>query len=618
MLYDTLDQSDDIVFVLEQVDERADGIVLVAANDALCRATGQSHEELIGRPLASLAAASGDPARSAEIVHAASEHRSVRCELLCDRQTGPPFWLGLHLMPTHGSSPTRFIVLGRDITETLHARQQQAAIQGLLAKVFLCVKAPVAIVSETGLIQMTNPALDGLLGYSPGSLVGKLAMECIAPSFRPSLAAARQRQVEDGQDYTIPTRLLCADGAEVPVDITSITVQREDLRRFRIVTVLPRPDEPPATVHVAGKIRLIGLDEVREALGSRWAAAAARAMASAEHVIRRRCGPRDTFSRTPDGGFLICFADATEEEAAFRAAALGREIRTRLVGDGETEATATVSAIAASVEVPHVPGRSADMLATAIAERLNNRLAEIEARARETLRQAVQTASCRLEPIRSLRTHEIVAHFAQLPLNLEQRLLAAYSTLPMNERQDFDFDRLVLGVAAERAITEIAEGGSLLVLVNVDFEVFLVRRRTERYVAACQALDSRLRDRLVLVLSGMPKGFPKSRVLECVMRLRPFCHGVGFQSNGMEAPSVEFSLLGTAIVVLQQDRRLVATPRDLEILGKLIERLHAHRAQILIRHVPSWEAARPLARLGIDLVSIAEDERDAAGFETKT
>ena len=64
-------------------------------------------------------------------------------------------------------------MLGRDITEALHARQQQAAIQGLLAKVFLCVKAPVAITSDTGLIQMTNPALDELLGYSAGSLVGK-------------------------------------------------------------------------------------------------------------------------------------------------------------------------------------------------------------------------------------------------------------------------------------------------------------------------------------------------------------------------------------------------------------------------------------------------------------
>jgi hypothetical protein len=99
---------------------------------------------------------------------------------------------------------------------------------------------------------------------------------------------------EDGQDYTIPTRLLRADGAEVSVDITSITVQREDLRRFRIITVLPRPDESPATVHVAGKIRLIGLDEVREALCPRAAARDGRAV-----ILWRRRGPRDR-SRTAD------------------------------------------------------------------------------------------------------------------------------------------------------------------------------------------------------------------------------------------------------------------------------------------------------------------------------
>jgi EAL domain-containing protein (putative c-di-GMP-specific phosphodiesterase class I) len=349
---------------------------------------------------------------------------------------------------------------------------------------------------------------------------------------------------------------------------------------------------------------------VKEALGSRWAAVAARATASAEHVIRRRCGPHDTFSRTPDGGFLICFADTTEEEAGFRAAALAREIRTRLVGDGETDATASVSAIAAAVDVPHEPGRSADMLATVIGEQLNSRLAEIEARARETLRQAVRTACCRLEPVRSRRTHAVVAHFARLPSNQEQRILAAYSTLPMSERQDFDFDRLVLGVAAGQAITEIAEGGSLLVLVNVDFEVFLDRRRTERYVAACRVLDSRLRERLVLVLSGMPKGFPKSRVLECVMRLRPFCHGVGFQSDSMEAPSVELSLLGAAIVVLRQDQQAALTARDTERIGKLVDSLHAFQARVLVRHVASWADAKALARLGVDLVGISEDERE--------
>lgn len=336
-------------------------------------------------------------------------------------------------------------------------------------------------------------------------------------------------------------------------------------------------------------------------------------MTSAEHLVKRHCGPRDTYSRTTDDGFLICFADATEDEAAFRAAALAREIRNKLIGEGETGATASVSAIAAAVDVPDMPGRSPDMLATIIGERLNERLAKIEAQARETLRQAVYTTTCQLEPVRSRRTKEIVAEFASLPAKLEQRILAAYSALPMNERQGFDFDRLVLGIAAEQAITEIAAGGSMLILVNVEFEMFLDRRRAERYVAACRALDNRLRERLVLVLSGMPKGFPKSRVLECVMRLRPFCHGVGFQSDGLGAPAVEFSLLGTAIVVLQPDRSSAQNAKDSEKLAKLIESLHAYQASVLVRHVTSWEETKQLARIGVDLIAMVADVRDTSG-----
>ena len=262
---------------------------------------------------------------------------------------------------------------------------------------------------------------------------------------------AHERQIEDGQDYTIASRLLRADGSEVAVEITSITVQRDDLRHFRIITVLAQPDAArPVTVHVAGKIKLVGLDEVKGALGSRWAEVAARAMASAEHVVRRRCGLRDTWSRTTDGGFLICFADACEDEATFRAAAVAREIRTRLIGEGESGATASVSAIAAAVDVPDEPGRSADMLATIIGDRLNGRLAQIEAQARETLRHAVYTTTCHLESVRSRRTKAIVALFAKLPTELEQRILADYSALPTNERQSFDFDRLVLASPPSR------------------------------------------------------------------------------------------------------------------------------------------------------------------------
>jgi PAS domain S-box-containing protein len=609
MLYETLDQSDDVVLVLEQ-DGDASELRIASANTAFCRVSGVSNDDLIGRTFRSLVTDDGSAKGWNAIVRAASSDGSCNSELLCNRLDGTTFWFGLHLMPVRGSDPQHFIILGRDITESRLAREQQAAVQGLLAKVFLCVKAPVAIVSDTGLIQMTNPALDELLGRAAANLVGTEAMDLVAPYARAVVVAARQRQTEDGHDFTLSTRMLHVDGGEIAVEITSIMVQRDDLRRFRIVTVLRQPKEPAGTVHVAGKIKLIGLEEVKEALGSRWNSVAARAMAGAEHVIQRHCGVRDTYSRTADGGFLICFGETTEEEASFRAASLAREIRSRLIGNGESEVAANVSAIAAAVDVPNVPGRTVDMLAATISERLNSRLAQIEERARDTLRQAIQTTRCRLEPVRNPRTRKVVASFARLPSDLENRVLAAYSALPMSERQDFDFDRLVLGIAVEQAITEIAKGGSLLVLVNVDFDVFLVRRRTERYVAACQALDLRLRERLILILSGMPKGFPKSRLLECVVRLRPFCHGVGFQSKDMEVPTMDFSSLGTAFVVLQDDAPTTST--DLAVLRKRIDALHAHRAHVLVRHLPSWEVAAPLAGLGVDLVTLAEDEHDAA------
>jgi hypothetical protein len=94
------------------------------------------------------------------------------------------------------------------------------------------------------------------------------------------------------------------------------------------------------------------------------------------------------------------------------------------------------------------------------------------------------------------------------------------------------------------------------------------------------------------------------------MRLRPFCHGVGFQSDSMEAPSVELSVLGAAIVVLRQEGRAPGDPGRLS--SKVIDSLHAYQARVLVRHVASWEDAKPLARLGVDLVSMIGDERDSA------
>ena len=403
LLYQALDASDNIVLVLQQSDEASVGLVVVATNDAFCRKSGFTTPELIGRPFLSLAAPEASPAVGAAMVASARKQRSYRSELLCGHRNGAPFWLGLHLMPVPESSPPCYVLLGPDITETLRDRKQHSAIQGLLAQVFVSVHAAVAIVDDHGMIVMTNPALDGLLGYRSGGLVGRIALEVAAPEASGNVAAARARQAEDGQTYTIPTALLRADGSQIQVELTSTVVEHEDLKRFRVVTVSPaEPDsaENKLSVRVAGKIRLIGLDEVRTALGARWPAVASRVMASAEHVVRHRCGPRDSWSRTVDGGFLICFGDATEDEAAFRAATIVREIRARLIGEGETPETAYATAITGRVELPDRQDQSPDALTLAIDERLTVRLAEIEGRARKTLQSAIHSASCHLAPVR--------------------------------------------------------------------------------------------------------------------------------------------------------------------------------------------------------------------------
>ena len=609
MLYQALDDSDDLVLVLEQTGTGADGLVIAATNDAFCRAAGFAHADLIGKPFLGFAAAEADLAGFQAVAKAAEEHRSFRSEILCRHARGPPFWFGLHLMPVAGSSPSCSVVLGRDITASLRDRQQHRAIQGLLAKVFVSVQAAVAIVDEQGMFLMNNPALDRLLGMPPDALNGRQSLDLIAPEGRAAALQLRQRQLAPGESYRFDTVLIRPDGARLPVEVVGTMVAREDLKRFRILTVTPRQrpaESTETTVRVAGKIKLIGLEDVKSALGERWPAVAARVMHSAEHVVRRRCGEHDTWSRTADCGFLICFAEATEDEASFRATAIAREIRTRLIGEGEPPTTAYASAIATTVTVPNRPGTTPDMIAEAINERMNARLAEIEGKARETLARAVREANCALVTVRSRMLNEIAGHFAALPTVLEHRVQSALAALPMQEAREIDYDRLVLGLAATQVIATLGTIQLRPVYVAVDFDVFLDRRSAERYVMACQSLDERLRQHLVVVLSRLPQGVAKSRVTDCVMRLRPFCQMVGYQADDLHVPPVELSMLAGAVVTVGADEIEGRNPADMARLEKLVGVVRTYRGCVMVRDVASWDAAKRIMRPGIELYSLAE------------
>jgi PAS domain S-box-containing protein len=602
LTFQAMDGSDDIVLLLESdLADAPNDAVVIGVNGAFRRASGFADGHVLGRPAAALFPIGED----AETLLAAIRTRSpLRTELRCARADGGTFMLGLHLMPAQERAPGRlcFALLARDVTEALAARKTQNSIQLLLAKVFISVDEAVAIVDGAGRIVMTNPHVDRLLGYAPNGLVGRDSIEVVAPDARASAAAMRKQQLEQGGDKTFHVPLLRADGSLLDARITSVLVGSDDLKQFRILTL--RADADAATemrTEAAGRIRLIGIDQVRAALGDRWPALASRAMATAEAVIRRRCGPQDSYERVDDTSFLVCFGMLDEPEASFRAAVIGREIRERLIGQGNDDETAQVRAVAAAVRFPDrlAPG---PVLRAALLEGLNHQMERIEQEARQTLQEAMAGVPCVLERISGRNPEETVANLVRLPAELERKVVCALSILSRKETDAFDLDGLLLGLAAQQAVNAIARGESTRLLVNIRYDVFGTRAATERYATLCMQIDPRVARRLVLLLTSLPNGLPRPRLAECINRLRPHCAAVGFQADDLAGVAALDLSHSTNPLVALPATALAAVPVDR--LKEIFSGLHARRAKVLVRRIGSDEDAAQILLLGADMISM--------------
>jgi hypothetical protein len=384
--------------------------------------------------------------------------------------------------------------------------------------------------------------------------------------------------------------------------VTSVLVATDDAKQFRIVTLRSQASTAAIRVESAGRIKLVGLDEVRAAMGERWEATAERAMATAEAIIKRRCGEQDSYSRVDDTSFLICFGLLGERDASFRAAIIGREIRDRLIGLGNDPDAAYVRSIAAAVRFEG-SGPATSMHA-ALLNGLDAQMERLEREARHTLQSALSGAACDLRRISGRNAGETIALKASLPAELERGVIAALAALPPEEVKAFDLDGLLLSLAAQHAMSGMMRGEVTPLLVNVRFDVFATRAATERFLATCLRIDKRVSSRLILLLSSLPVGLPKTRQLECVNRLRPFCRALGYHIDDMAGlGSIDLSFSGSPIVSLPA--RALADD-DLDKLKALFGSLHARHAKVLVCGVASEKDATWFRLLGADMISLRE------------
>jgi PAS domain S-box-containing protein len=599
---EALDKSDDLVLVLQR-SGTARGVAIAGLNDAFCRASGYAHAELVGRPFQTLLAETASTGVVSKTMETVASGGSLHAELLCKRRNGSYFWFGFHLMPAGDpiGSGGHFVVLGRDITAKLLEGEQQRAMQELLASVFACVDAAVSIASEEGRFLMSNPKMGQLLGCIPTTLDGSPVCEIFAPRCRDEFEHARHQQLLTSKTYSLALTVLRADGSEILASLTAATVCGHGNRRFSVLTLTPESKPTAISVQVAGKLQMIGLEEVKQVLGPRWPALVDRVMQGAENVIRRRIGPRDTYARTDDQGFLVCFSGICEQEASFRAAMIAREIRKKLIGEGNDGTVAHVTAVTTTLPIPSEPPPASGELTRIMNARLQSNLSVIHDSARRTLKSAMRDLQAFREPVLDGRQGEAAGHYICLPPEMERQVVAALAALPAAEVAEFDLDALRLTMAIESCTKSALAGSTNPVFVELVFDLFDARGRTERYLALLAKLDARLQRRLLLMFSQLPTGLARMRLDDCMQRVRPYCRQVGIKLEDLSLePHLIKGMTGTILEVDAQDWKELPDAQLSRILGTI----HAQGIKLLVRRVTSRDAAVTLRTLGVDLLSV--------------
>ncbi len=273
-----------------------------------------------------------------------------------------------------------------------------------------------------------------------------------------------------------------------------------------------------------GRVHLVGLEKLREMIGSDWDRIKDRAHQIVRSVIESRLSPQDVFTAYGDMSYIIVFANLGKEEAQLKCTIIAQEICGRLIGNQSAEDFTDVSTLAAKDEgtlyfkkVPSIKNLVSDLEKKAKIDKREISFTPVDT----PLANNIDFSKIRFifRPLWYVR-HEVVTTFICIPVRAvgDGSYVYGYNALPdpTNPMAIARMDSHILGCAA-REFDKIAEKGkSALLSVPVHYETLAESSRRKVYVDLCSKLLSRHRDRMVFELVELPDGIPQTRILDLV------------------------------------------------------------------------------------------------------
>ena len=626
-----LDRTNDTV-IITNGELRADtpGPVIRWINAAALRSGGYSAEDLIGQPLAALYPRDSFPRILEQLQETAQGKVPMQHETQALDRNGRAVWLQVNTVPIFDAAGrlSHLIRIGRDITVRKRIEQERETTQRLLASVFGVIDQALGVVDASGNFAMVNTAVTRQLGWSVFDLVGKPFTTVIEEASRKWLTRQLAAREEVEQTCRLPTELVHRNGTIIAGEIVSAVIMQPDGRQYRAITFLqkaaaaaapPAPDisvqsairdllkreGSPAAI-VAGKVQLVGMTEIREALGERWQDVSAGVFTLAEHILRRHIGPNDACHRTADDGFLVCFAELDEAEAQVKAQTIADEIRATLASVAPEMAGANVTGFAARVSIDSTESGSDEAIIHALEGRLAREKRRLEGGAIEALRGGLANAQAVFQKVRTETNQVAPFTMVRLPKALE----SALDTLRALGRPDYGLEAelLVLTGAAERLLGELTATRTDVIIVPVRMSTLVQRREAERWLQIARSMAQPGKRRLVIEITELSRDTARTRMTDLVMTISSLCRAVAFE---LPVPDPGFvNGLPTTVGVVT-----IPLPRlgnddgtgHVQAATKLIKALHNRNCRLLVKGVTTPTQAMSLAKAGVSLLLTQQD-----------
>jgi PAS domain S-box-containing protein len=625
--------NDSVVITNGELREGTAGPVIEYVNPSLLRSGGYDLEDLVGRPLAMLYPRDVFTRVLDQLRETAEGRASMQHEVQALDNSGRGIWLQINSVPIFDGNGrlSHFVRIGRDITVRKRIEQERETTQRLLASVFGVIDQALGVVDDSGNFSMVNTAVTRQLGWSVFDLIGKSFTSVIEESSRKWLTRQLAAREEEEQTTRLPTELLHRNGTVIGGEIVSTVIMQPDGRQYRVITFLQkaavattapevsiqsavrellRSGGGPAAI-VAGKVQLVGLGEVREALGDRWREVSANVFALAEHILRRHLGPNDACHRTADDGFLVCFAELDEAEAQLKAQQIADEVRSTLTGIAPEMATANVTGFAARVSIDASESGSDEAIIQALEGRLARERRRLEGGAIEILRSSLAEAQILFQRVRT-ETNQVAPFTAvRLPKPLE----TALDTLRALGRPDYGLEAelLLLTGAAERLLGELTATRTDVIVVPVRMSTLVQRRDAERWLQIARSMAQPGKRRLVIEITELSRDTARTRMTDLVMTISSLCRAVAFELPGSD-PSFVGGLPTTVSVATIPLPRLGNEDGSghAPAATKLVKALGNRNCRLLVKGVASPTQAMSLAKAGVSLLLTQLDPAAAA------